>query len=226
MSLIEIENVDKVFRLGNSRVQALKKISLKIELGERVCLLGPSGSGKSTLLNIMAGFDEPTNGRVIIDGMNINHCSKDTITMMRRNSMGFVFQSYHLLNYLTALENVALPLMLQNVKYKERTEKAKELLCKVGLSNRLSHYPFQMSGGQQQRVGIARAFINNPKIIFADEPTGNLDSRNSRKLLELMTKLSSENQITLIIVSHDEAVVDYCTREIKIVDGSIIALDR
>ena len=226
MSLIEIENVDKVFRLGNSRVQALKKISLKIELGERVCLLGPSGSGKSTLLNIMAGFDEPTNGRVIIDGININHCSKDTITMMRRNSMGFVFQSYHLLNYLTALENVALPLMLQNVKYKERTEKAKELLCKVGLSNRLSHYPFQMSGGQQQRVGIARAFINNPKIIFADEPTGNLDSRNSRKLLELMTKLSSENQITLIIVSHDEAVVDYCTREIKIVDGSIIALDR
>ncbi|NLG93558.1 MAG: ABC transporter ATP-binding protein, partial [Clostridiales bacterium] len=183
MSLICLKDIRKVYHVDKEKIVALGRISLRIEQGEICCILGTSGSGKSTLLNIMAGLEKPTKGSIEIDGVNVTDFSEKQWALFRQKYIGFVFQSYNLLPTLTAIENVAVPLMFKGIKKKERTKSAVRMLKMVHLGNRLTHKPTQMSGGQQQRVGIARAFFSRPRIVFADEPTGNLDSKTSREVM-------------------------------------------
>lgn len=223
---IELKNVRKVYRLGQERVVAIDDISLKIEKGEICCLLGTSGSGKSTLLNLMAGLEKPTRGSIIINGIEITKLNERQITRFRQSHVGFIFQSYNLLATLTALENVSLPLTFRNVSKKIRNKKAAEMLTAVGLQKYLSHRPSQMSGGQQQRVGIARAFVNKSPIIFADEPTGNLDTKTTKEVLDLMLAIAKENHQTLVIVTHDQSIAAYADHVVHILDGNILKEER
>lgn len=225
-AIIKIENLRKVYPVGKERIVALNNISFDIEEGEICCILGTSGSGKSTLLNQLAGLEKPTKGSVTIGKTNISVLSETRLAKFRQKYIGFVFQSYNLLPAYTALENVAMPLMFRGVSKKKREQKAKELLKLVGLGKRLSHKPTQMSGGQQQRVGIARALVVDPEIIFADEPTGNLDSRTTMEVLKLMRRIVREQDQTLVMVTHDNHLATFADRQFHIVDGKIVKIEE
>jgi len=220
-NIIEVKGVRKIYRVGNEKVIALENIDLSIGKGEICCLLGTSGSGKSTLLNLMAGLEKPTRGEIIIKNVHIEKLDEKRLVLFRQKYVGFVFQSYNLLPALTALENVSLPLVFRGVSKKVRNEKAKRILEQVGLGTHLKHKPNQMSGGQQQRVGIARAFVGNPEIVFADEPTGNLDSKTTVEIMNLIIGLARKNNQTLVIVTHDMNIAKYADRIVYILDGNI-----
>lgn len=219
--IIEVKNVTKIYRVGNEKVLALDNVSFTINKGDFCCLLGSSGSGKSTLLNLMAGIEKITKGDILIKGKNIVKMGEHQLAKFRQKYLGFVFQSYNLIGSYTALENVTLPLIFKEVSTNVRNQKAKQMLESVGLSGRIKHKPNQMSGGQQQRVGIARAFVSNPEIVFADEPTGNLDSKTSKEIMELITKMAKEHNQTIVMVTHDESIAQYANRIVHIHDGNI-----
>lgn len=221
-NIIEIKNLSKIYTMGNEKILALDDISVNFEKEKIYCLLGTSGSGKSTLLNMIAGLEKCSKGNIIFNGKNIEKMNEESLANFRQKYVGFVFQSYNLLPTLTALENVTLPLIFMGVPKKVREKRAKEILNSVGLTERLNHKPAQMSGGQQQRVSIARAFVNNPKIVFADEPTGNLDTKTTYEMMNLITKQVRKNKQTLIIVTHDLEISAYADEIIHLKDGHII----
>lgn len=221
MSQIEIRNLKKYYKVGGSLIKALDGVNLDIEKGEFVALLGTSGSGKSTLLNMLAGLERPTKGTIDYGKIRLTDLSEEEITKFRNINVGFVFQSYNLLPYLTALENVALPLTFKGITAKERKRMAIEILNEVGLGDRINNKPNEMSGGQQQRVSIARAFVGKPKIIFADEPTGNLDTRTSFEVMSMIKKIITENEQTLIMVTHDDEMTEFADRTLFMRDGKI-----
>ncbi len=223
MELIEVNDVYKTYRLGEIDVPVLKGVSLKIGRGEMVALMGASGSGKSTLMNILGCLDRPTSGEYWLDGQEVSHLSSDMRALVRNRKIGFVFQSFNLLPRTSALENVIMPLSYTagNLSDKEARRRAAEVLKLVGLADRLDHEPSQLSGGQQQRVAIARALINHPPVLFADEPTGNLDSRTSREVLAMFQRLNREEGITIVLVTHDAGVARHARRTIRIHDGII-----
>ena len=221
MSLISVQGVRKVYRVDRERIVALGGVSLAIEEGEICCILGTSGSGKSTLLNIMAGLEKPSRGKIVIAGSDVTGFSEKQWALFRQKNIGFVFQSYNLLPTLTALENVAMPLVFRGTGKGKRMQEATKMLKAVGLGTRMSHKPTQMSGGQQQRVGIARAFVSHPKIIFADEPTGNLDSKTSREVMGIMVGLARRYHETLIVVTHDREIARFGDRLIENHDGLV-----
>ena len=222
-NIITIKNLSKIYRVGAEKVKALDNINLQIKKGEICCILGTSGSGKSTLLNQLAGLEKPTAGSVYIGKTNISKLSEDQLAGFRQKYIGFVFQSYNLISSMSAVENVAMPLLFRGVSKAVREREAIILLKKVGLGNRIRHKPSEMSGGQQQRVGIARAFVAKPKIVFADEPTGNLDSRTTLEVMKLLIEMSHANGITFILVTHDRELSQYADRIITLRDGQIIS---
>lgn len=226
MALIELKNISKSYPLDGFQLNILKKITLEIERGEFVAIMGPSGSGKSTLMNILGCLDKPTSGHYVLDGKNVEKLSSDELAEIRNQKVGFVFQGFNLLSRTTALENVELPMVYANIPTEEREKRAKEALKKVGLDKRMYHQPSQLSGGQQQRVAIARAVVNDAPIIFADEPTGNLDTKMSVEIMELFTKLNQELNRTIILVTHEEDIAKYAGRIIRIVDGEIHSDER
>jgi len=218
--VIKLENVKKIYYSEGVQTKALDGISFSIKEGEKVSIIGPSGSGKSTLMHILGLLDKPTSGKIYIEGKDPSILNDDELTYLRGKKIGFVFQNFNLTPSLTAIENVMLPLMFYNVDYKKRYEKAKYLLEKVGLGNRLDYYPSQLSGGGKQRVAIARALINDPSIILADEPTGDLDTKTGHEVLEIFDKLNHEGK-TLVIVTHDPSIAKKSPRVIGILDGKI-----
>ncbi|MDD3173277.1 MAG: ABC transporter ATP-binding protein [Herbinix sp.] len=220
-NIIEVKNVKKVYRMGKERICAVDDVSFTIQKGEFCCLYGASGSGKSTLLNLMAGIEKLTAGQIIIKGKNVNKMGEKGLAKFRQNNLGFVFQSYNLINTMTALENVELPLIFKHVNVKRRKKMAKDILTKVGLGSRLRHKPKEMSGGQQQRVGIARAFAGKPEIVFADEPTGNLDSKTSKEVMDIIKEIAKTNNQTIVMVTHDRRLAEYADKIIHIFDGKI-----
>lgn len=222
IGFIETQDLTKVFVLGEEKVKALDNVNIKINKGEICAILGTSGSGKSTLLNMLAGLDRPSAGKVIVAGKRIDKMGEKQLVLFRQKHTGFVFQSYNLIASMTALENVALPLMFKGVDKKEREKRALEMLKLVGVENRSHHKPSQMSGGQQQRVGIARAFASNPSIIFADEPTGNLDSKTTKEVMSLITDIIHKNNQTMVLVTHDESVAKYADKIIRVIDGKVV----
>lgn len=219
--IIEIKNVTKIYKVGTEKVLALDNVSLNINKGDFCCLLGTSGSGKSTLLNLMAGIEKITSGDIIIKGKNIAKMGEHQLAKFRQKYLGFVFQSYNLIGSLTALENVTLPLIFKEVPNKTRIKLATEMLKEVGLEDRLKHKPTQMSGGQQQRVGIARAFVSKPEIVFADEPTGNLDTKTAMEIMDIIKKIAIENNQTIVMVTHDKRIAEYADKIVNIHDGHI-----
>lgn len=221
--IIHVKDIRKVYHIGDEDVVALNRINLKIYKGEICCIFGTSGSGKSTLLNQLAGMEKPTHGEVLIRGQSVSRMDENQLAAFRQRYIGFIFQSYNLLPTMTAMENVAMPLMFRGVSQAQRERAAEAMLKKVGLNHRLHHYPGQMSGGQQQRAGIARAFVAQPEVIFADEPTGNLDSKTTAEIMKMITGFSRRFQQTIILVTHDPEMVRYADRIIKLVDGNIIA---
>ncbi len=223
---IDITELRKVYRVGQEKVIALDNVTLSMEKAETTCILGVSGSGKSTLLNMMAGLEKPTRGSIKIYGKRIEQMDERQLAKFRQLNVGFVFQSYNLLPALTALENVSLPLTFRGISKSKRDKMAIEMLEAVGLKNHIKHKPTQMSGGQQQRVGIARAFVSKAKVVFADEPTGNLDSATTKEVMELITKISKDNQQNLIIVTHDIGVASYADRIIHLLDGNIEKIEN
>jgi putative ABC transport system ATP-binding protein len=222
---IEMKNVRKVYRMGDEKVIALDDVSINIEKGEILCIVGTSGSGKSTFLNMLAGLEKPTRGEIYVGGIPIHKLNEEKVTLFRQNNIGFIFQSYHLLPMLTALENIGLPLIFRGVDKKIREPMALEMMEAVGLSGFVRRKPGRMSGGQQQRVGIARALVGNPKLIFADEPTGNLDTATSKEVLTLMTDMVRKHRQTLIIVTHDHSIAAFADRVVTIEDGKIIHIE-
>lgn len=219
--LIQLKNIHKSYPLDGFDLEILKGINLEIAAGEFVAIMGPSGSGKSTMMNILGCLDTPTSGEYILDGENIEHLSGDQLAEIRNRKIGFVFQGFNLLSRTSAIENVELPMVYAGVTDKEREERAAKALDSVGLRERMHHQPNQLSGGQQQRVAIARAIVNEAPIIFADEPTGNLDTKMSVEIMDLFTKLNKELHRTIILVTHEEDIALYANRIIKIVDGEI-----
>lgn len=222
---IDIRGLRKVYRVGDQKIVALNNIDLKIEQGEVCCLLGTSGSGKSTLLNMMAGLEKPTKGQVIVMNKHVEKMNEDELALFRQKHVGFIFQSYNLFSSLTALENVTMPLVFRRVSPKKREMIGKKILKAVGLEKYHNRKPNQMSGGQQQRVGIARAFVGHQSIIFADEPTGNLDSKTTVEIMKLMLGMVKENKQTLIIVTHDRSIAQYADRIVYILDGNINSIE-
>lgn len=220
--IINVKNLVKIYRVGQERVIALSDLTFSVKKGEICCIYGTSGSGKSTLLNMLAGLEKPTAGEITVCGQRIEKMSERRITNFRQKNVGFVFQSYNLMQGLSALENVAMPLIYRGVPKKRRDKLALMMLNMVGLGGRWKHKPNQMSGGQQQRVGIARAFVAKPNIVFADEPTGNLDSRTTVEVMELMVNTCHSNGLTLVLVSHDPEIAAYADRIITIIDGKIV----
>lgn len=224
MSLIELRDVSKVYDLGEVKVEALMRATLSIEQGEYVALMGPSGSGKSTLMNTLGCLDRPTSGSYLLAGDEIATMSRDRRARIRNQRIGFVFQNFNLLARTTALENVELPLLYApGVSSRQRHQRAMEKLNLVGLADRTHHHPSQLSGGQQQRVAIARALVNEPSILMADEPTGNLDSRTSREVIGLFRELNEQQGITVILVTHDQDIARHARRTIVLRDGRIVA---
>ncbi len=213
--------MNKTVRSGTEDLTILSDVSLEIPDGQFVALTGASGSGKSTLLGLLAGLDSPSSGSITIDGDEITTMSEDGLATLRSSKIGFIFQSFHLIPSLTAFENVLIPMEIAGSR--DAHERAKELLDEVGLANRGHHYPTELSGGEQQRVAIARAFANRPKILLADEPTGNLDSKNGRHIFELMTALHHGNNVTLVLVTHDQELAAKAERQIILKDGRVIA---
>ena len=226
MALIEAKDVIKKYKVGTEVITALDGINLSIERGEFVAILGTSGCGKSTLLNMLSGLERPTKGDIIINGVRINKVNEKNMSRFRSKEMGFIFQQYNLIPSLTALENVMLPLTIQGVDKKVRIQRSKAILEKLGLGKRLNNKPGQMSGGQQQRVSIARSLVSNPKIIFADEPTGNLDSKTTVEILEFLQEIVREEKRTLIMVSHDAEVAMYAGRIVHMLDGKITRIEE
>lgn len=224
--LIEVKHVRKVYRMGDERVVALDDISLDIFKGEVVCFLGKSGSGKSTFLNMVAGLEKPTKGEILIGGVPLHRLNEEQVTMFRQKNIGFIFQAYNLLPMLTTLENVSYPLILRGMEKKERIRRSLRAIQEVGLKGYEERKPSQMSGGQQQRVGIARALVVEPKIIFADEPTGNLDTRTTEIIMKIMLDKVRANDQTLIIVSHDKTIAEYADRIVTIQDGNILSVEE
>ncbi len=225
-TIMQLDNVYRIYRMGQETISAVDGVSLSVGAGEILCMQGPSGSGKSTLLHMMAGLDRPSRGSIILGKTHIEKLSEDSLALFRQRHIGFIFQSYYLIPTLTAIENVTLPLMFAGVAPGKRLKIARELLDAVGLKDRMKHRPSQMSGGQQQRVSIARAFANNPKIVFADEPTGNLDTHTTYEMMNLMTKLAKERNLTLVIVTHDLEISGYATRLVKIRDGRVEGIEE
>ena len=223
--VIRVKDLYKIYRIGENRVRALNGVDFTIEKGEFCCIVGTSGSGKSTLLNMLAGLEKPTKGEIVIAGEHIEKKSESQLVVFRQAHVGFIFQSYNLLPNMTALENVALPLTFQGVDKKTRQLRAAAMLKLVGLAKYLKHKPGQMSGGQQQRVGIARALVVEPEIIFADEPTGNLDSNTSLEVMQLIQKIVRKKNQTLVMVTHDNYLAGFGDRVIHIKDGKIIQIE-
>lgn len=220
-TMIQIRDLRKVYKLGQEKVVALDCINLDIYEGEICCILGTSGSGKSTLLNMMAGLEKPTKGTIHIKDHLISAMSENELARFRQLYVGFIFQSYNLMASLTALENVSLPMMFRNLPKGQREAEAMRMLTAVGLERYVQHKPNQMSGGQQQRVGIARAFVGPPAIIFADEPTGNLDSKTTDVVMKLMLDMAKQQNQTLIIVTHDPHIAEYADKVVYILDGNV-----
>ncbi len=219
--IIEVKNVKKVYRMGSEKINAVDDVSFEIFKGEFCCLLGTSGSGKSTLLNLMAGIEKLSGGQIIIKGKKIHRMNENSLARFRQRYLGFVFQSYNLMNSMTALENVEFPLVFKRVKSKQRRKMARDMLTKVGLESRISHKPKEMSGGQQQRVGIARAFVAKPEIVFADEPTGNLDTKTAMEVMNLIKGIARDNNQTIVMVTHDRRLAEFADKIIHILDGKI-----
>jgi putative ABC transport system ATP-binding protein len=219
--MIQLESITKTYLLGKESVNVLDNISLIIEQGEFVAIMGPSGSGKSTLMNMIGCLDKPTTGTYTLSGENVSHYSDNELARVRNQSIGFVFQQFHLLPRLSALKNVELPMIYAGVSKSERQTRAVEALRKVGLSDRMDHLPNALSGGQKQRVAIARAIVNKPKIILADEPTGALDSKTSIDIMEQFRELNEEEGVTVIVVTHESEVATYANRTIYVRDGMI-----
>lgn len=220
--VIQLENIKKTYLMGSSHVNALKEATISISRGEMVAVMGPSGSGKSTLLNIVGCLDWPTGGRYILDGINVSEMSKDQLAMVRNEKIGFIFQGFNLLSRASALDNVKLPLLYAEQKgVEDMDRRALESLSWVGLKEQSHHLPSQLSGGQQQRVAIARALINNPSIILADEPTGALDTRTSTEVVDIIQKLNIEKNITVVMVTHESIIAQYCRRIIRFRDGRV-----
>ena len=220
--MIEVRNLRKEYVMGTERVIALDRINLDIARGQICCIYGESGSGKSTLLNQLAGMERPTRGGVRIGGIVVSRLDERELAEFRQKHIGFVFQSYNLLPGLNAVENVAMPLMFRGVPREEREARARAMLRRVGLGKRLNHYPSQMSGGQQQRVGIARAFVTRPQVVFADEPTGNLDSKTKVDIMDMIRDFARENGQTIVLVTHDEHMAAYADRIVTLLDGRIV----
>jgi len=221
MNLIDLRDIYKTYFLGEIQVPVLKGVSLQVKRGELVALMGVSGSGKSTLMNILGCLDRPTSGQYWLDGEEVSNFSANQRAALRNNKIGFVFQNFNLLARTSAVENVMMPLSYGNVSDREARKRALELLDRVGIADRAHHHPSQLSGGQQQRVAIARALINHPPLLFADEPTGNLDSRTSEEVLAMFQKLNENEGITIILVTHDPGVAQHAKRTIRIHDGLI-----
>jgi len=219
MTEIELEKVVKEYEMGETIVRALRGVDLTIEAGDFAAIMGPSGSGKSTLMNMVGALDKPTRGKVSFENRDISKYSENQLAVLRGREIGFVFQKFNLIPTMTALENVALPMLFQEKPKAFRERRASELLEEVGLGDRLDHYPNELSGGQQQRVSIARALSNDPEIILADEPTGNLDSETGEKVMNLLTKLNEEEKKTIIMVTHDKNDAEYADYTINIKDG-------
>jgi putative ABC transport system ATP-binding protein len=219
--LSELQGVTKVYGTGRAAMHALRRIDLSIDQGEFVAVMGPSGSGKSTCMNILGCLDTPTVGAYLFEGVDVGRLSRDQRAVLRRHYLGFVFQGYNLLNRTSALENVELPLIYRGVPATERRERAEQALEAVGLKGWESHTPGELSGGQQQRVAIARAIVTSPKVLLADEPTGNLDSARSCEIMELLTRLNQERRITIVMVTHERDMAAYATRVIRFLDGAI-----
>ena len=220
MALVELRNVSKIYRLGDEEIRALDDVTLDIEEGEFISIIGPSGSGKSTLMHILGCLDSPSKGTIRLDGTMIQHASARELAAIRNRKIGFVFQFFNLLPKLNVLQNVELPMIYSGIAGKERRERGMTALEAVGLANRARHRPSQLSGGQQQRAAIARALVNNPRIIFADEPTGNLDSHTGEAILQLFRKLSQQRR-TIVLVTHDPEIAAVTPRRIEIRDGKI-----
>ncbi len=225
-SILSLRGVTKAIDTGTHRVEILRGIDLDIAPGEYVAVMGASGSGKSTLLGLLAGLDAPSGGSILLDGTEITRLSEDELADLRGRKVGFVFQSYHLIPTLTAEENVLLPAELAGENGGGAAERARALLVRVGLGDRLWHYPVQLSGGEQQRVALARAFMRKPTLLLADEPTGNLDSANGRQVLELLLSLNREEHATLVLVTHDPDLAAHATRVVTLKDGLIVGDER
>ena len=221
--MIELKNVSKVVRSGAEDLTILDNVSLNIPDGEFVAITGASGSGKSTLLGLIAGLDAPSSGGIFIDGDEVTRMSEDELASLRSGKIGFVFQSFHLIPSLTAFENVLIPMEILGLR--DARSRAEQLLTDVDLTNRGHHYPTELSGGEQQRIAIARAFANNPKILLADEPTGNLDSKNGQHIFDLMTDLHRQNNVTLVLVTHDQFLANKAQRQIRLSDGRVLSDD-
>lgn len=222
--IIQVKNLYKIYRVGETKVYALDGVDFTMFKGEFCAIVGPSGSGKSTLLNMLAGLEKPSKGEIVIGKTHIEKLSENQLVAFRRRQVGFIFQSYNLLQTLNAVENVALPLSFRGVPKKERNAIARKYLIEVGLEKQMKNMANAMSGGQQQRVGIARALAVSPQIIFADEPTGNLDSKTTLEVLKLMRKIVREEHQTLIMVTHDPNIASYADRQFHIVDGKIVKI--
>ncbi|MDZ4165648.1 MAG: ABC transporter ATP-binding protein [Smithellaceae bacterium] len=223
MALVETRDLCKTYKMDGFEVDALRGVAITIEHGEFVAIMGPSGSGKSTFMNIIGCLDQATSGQCLIDGVDIGKLSRDELTALRNGKIGFVFQGFNLLSRTSALENVELPMLYSGVSPRERKGRALAMLRQLGLEGREAHHPNQLSGGQQQRVAIARALVNNADLIFADEPTGNLDTRTSEEIMSLLVKLNRESRITIIIVTHEQDIANYCGRIIRFVDGRVVS---
>jgi putative ABC transport system ATP-binding protein len=219
---VQVENVEKVYKLGEIPVQALKDVSLELQKGEFVAIMGPSGSGKTTLLNLIGVLDKPTKGKIYIDGRDITKLKEKELTRLRRSTVGYIFQFYNLIPVLSAFENVELPMLIAGMARKEREERAHHLLEKVGLAGRENHRPDELSGGEQQRVAIVRALANKPSVVLADEPTGDLDSKTGKEVMQALRDLSSNEGATVIVVTHDPMVADMASKIFEMRDGSII----
>ena len=220
--LIACEQISKIYRVGDVDVQALREIDLTIERGEFVAVMGTSGSGKSTLMNILSCLDQPTHGRYRLEGMDLGTAKPDQLAELRNRQIGFVFQSFHLIPRTSALENAQLPLLYRGLSLKEQRKQAAAALHRVGLSGRELHYPSQLSGGQQQRVAIARALVGGPSLLFADEPTGNLDSTSSREIMDILEELNRQDGMTIVLVTHEPDIAAHASRQLVMKDGQII----
>jgi putative ABC transport system ATP-binding protein len=225
MALLSLDAIVKLYRMGDVQVHALRGVSLAIEPGDFVAVMGSSGSGKSTLMNIIGCLDRPSSGRYVLDGRDVSQLDRDQLAEIRNRTIGFVFQSFNLLSRTSALENVELPLLYAGVSGRERHRRAREALVQVGLGQRVDHHPNQMSGGQQQRVAVARAIVSNPKIIVADEPTGNLDSQTSLEIMALFQALGRAG-ITILLVTHEPDIAEHASRVLSMKDGLLVSDER
>jgi len=221
--MLKAENLYKIYKDGKINLEVLKGVNLEVKSGEALCIIGPSGAGKSTLLHLLGGLDEPSKGKVFFEGEELYRIPEEQRAKIRNERIGFVFQFYHLLPEFSALENVLLPALINATAFLEAKKRAEELLRMVGLQARMKHKPSQLSGGEQQRVAVARTLINDPDIIFCDEPTGNLDSQQGRQIVELLCNLNQEQGKTLVIVSHEESIAKMANRIIHIRDGRLVA---